>query len=210
VLFALALIVLSVLLRFHWYAELDSHAIDLLARVRSAGLVSAFGIVTTMGDVVPCLLIATGLAMVFFRVTGDLVRSLVLPTVVLIQVLVQVALGKIFHDLTLDSIRPDLVIGGVGPIPSGSVSRLFSIFLVASLLWSGYSAITASRLAIVGSLAVLVELVSRLYLGRHFLTDIVGGLLLGILLVVAAAWLLELLPRHSDEPVAKEQPETSS
>lgn len=198
VLCAAALVVLSLLLRLRGYAELDSHVLGSLAGVRAAGLVGLFGIVTTMGDVVPCLLIATGLAMVFFRVTGDWVRALILPVLVLVQVVIQILVGKLFHPLTLEVVRPDLVIGGVGPIPSGSVARLFSIFLVASMLWAAHSQVAARRLAMVGSLAVLVELVSRLYLGRHLITDIVGGLLLGILLVVAAGWCLELWRRRTD------------
>jgi membrane-associated phospholipid phosphatase len=68
-------------------------------------------------------------------------------------------------------------------------------------LWRRYDAIGARRLLDLGAVLVFVELVSRLYLGRHLLADIVGGFLLGIVLAVVGGWLLHLVePAAADEP----------
>jgi undecaprenyl-diphosphatase len=201
------LVVLCLLLRIEGYTAADAHIVKLLSETRSAGLVDAFTIITTMGDVVPCLMIATALGVVLYLASGDRVLPLLLPVVVLVEVALQFLFDKVFADPTVNAVRSDLVVGGAGPIPSGSTARLFAIFLVAGLLWAPYSTRAQSRLVATGSLVLLVEVVSRLFLGRHFVTDIVGGLLLGVLLVVGCGWLLHALTARA---TAVERPHAES
>lgn len=185
-----ALLLLAVLLRIRAFAELDAHMVATLAGSRSDGLVSVFTAVTTMGDVTPTLLIATALAMAWFLSTGEVRRPIVLPVIVIVELAVQLVIAKGLDVPTLAAIRPGVVIGGAGPIPSGSVARLFSVFLVAAFLWRSRSVSSSRRLVVIGCVLTLVELVSRLYLGRHFATDVAGGLLLGVLLSSGFAWVL--------------------
>ncbi|HWT32976.1 MAG TPA: phosphatase PAP2 family protein [Microbacterium sp.] len=92
--------------------------------------------------------------------------------------------------LDIAEVRPGLALGGAGPIPSGSISRLYVVFVLGAALWTRYSSRTAAGFLLTGQALLLIELTSRLYLGRHFLVDIAGGLLLGVLLLIGGGWLL--------------------
>lgn len=69
--------------------------------------------------------------------------------------------------------------------PSGHVA-------LTTALWGGFSRVFDSRL--IGRLApvaVLLMALSRMYLGRHFLGDVLGGVALGLVLLVAFTYLLK-------------------
>jgi membrane-associated phospholipid phosphatase len=64
-------------------------------------------------------------------------------------------------------------------LPSAHVSR-------ATAFWGGAAALLGSGpLAIFGALFVVAMALSRMYLGRHFLADVLGGVVLGLLVVLA-------------------------
>jgi len=64
--------------------------------------------------------------------------------------------------------------------PSGHVST-------ATTFWVGTSALLRSRtLGAIGAGVILLTAVSRVYLGRHFLADVAGGLVLGLSVVLAS------------------------
>jgi membrane-associated phospholipid phosphatase len=68
--------------------------------------------------------------------------------------------------------------------PSGHVSS-------AAAFWTGAAVLLASRgAAFAGALFVALTAMSRMYLGRHFLADVLGGLALGVLVAWAGYWLL--------------------
>jgi hypothetical protein len=184
-----SLLVLGGLWRTHGIAKADGRAVARLAGDRGSTLDSILSVVTTMGDLVPCFVIATVLAVLLYQ----RLRSwtvIVLPVIVLLQVAIQIAFTKAFKDNTIHDVAPHVVLGGYGAIPSGSVSRLLSIFLIAALLWQRYDPRGARRLVDYSLVLVVVELVTRLYLGRHLLGDIAGGLLLGVCLAVVFGWIL--------------------
>jgi len=186
------LIVLAVLLKSRQYADADAWLIRNLAETRSSGLVSVFTIVTTMGDVVPSLLIALGIGTWFYLTSRRTAVVLILPLLILIELIVQFGVSALSNDVTLSGLNSSLSIGAAGPLPSGSVARLFSVFVISSFLWPRTSRV-GRGLPAVGAIAVLIELTSRLYLGRHFVTDIAGGLVLGVLLVIIGIWSLRAI-----------------
>jgi membrane-associated phospholipid phosphatase len=68
--------------------------------------------------------------------------------------------------------------------PSGHVAA-------ATTFWLGAFLFVRSRaLAVVGAIAIVSTALARMYLGRHFLADVLGGLLIGLTVVAATHWAL--------------------
>lgn len=195
----LVLLALAFAWRVHAVAEIDANVVANLVGNRNAALDGIFTVVTTIGDVVPSFLLASLLAIAYYQQTGRF-RGFVLELLVLVQLLIQTAMTVLFNDITLTDLDPSIPLGGSGTIPSGSVSRLLSLFLVAATLWHSYSPRFERVLLSLAPLVVMTEIVSRLYLGRHLLADIAAGLLLGVILTVAFRWLLNRLAPREVEP----------
>lgn len=187
---------LAALYRIEAVADADGRAIKVLSQGRGEVLVQVCRVITTMGDAVPSLTVAGVLALWLLRVRGTGYWPMLLPVVVLAELLLQFGYAHLFDPLTLADVSPETVIDGSGSIPSGSVARLFSMFLVAAMIRhrSANPVEPPDWLPTVGSCLVLVELMTRLLLGRHLLADIVGGLLLGSLLALVAGLLIGLAP----------------
>jgi membrane-associated phospholipid phosphatase len=192
---AVSLLALGLLYRLRPVAVADAHVISYLSRDRGHVLDSIMLVVTTMGDVVPSFTIAGILALVVFRRTGRAVAWL-LPAVILVELLVQSAMLHAVNSYTVGRIYADLPLGGSDGIPSGSTARLLSVFVLAAMLLLPRSAKGAAVVLDIGLSLVFVEVVTRLYLGRHLLADIVGGLLLGLLLCVFFGWLMAEFDRR--------------
>lgn len=189
------LAILGALYKIHRIAEIDSRlAVELVAD-RSTALTQVMTIVTESGDVVPTFALSATLALVFYLRTNQ-IRAWLLPVVVFIQVVLQDGFLHVVHDWTLLEVSPGISIGGSDGIPSGAMSRLLAIFAVAAFMWRPKAPIVAQRLLMVGAVVVLVELITRIYLGRHLLADIAGGLLLGVMLATAFGWLLLIIDAH--------------
>jgi undecaprenyl-diphosphatase len=75
--------------------------------------------------------------------------------------------------------------------PSGHTMNAFVLYAaVALILWSVFGR-AAGTVAIIGAVALAIGVgISRIYLGFHFLTDVIGGLAAGTvwLLIVGAAF----------------------
>jgi membrane-associated phospholipid phosphatase len=193
------LLALALAWRVTAFAEVDADVVARLALGRNDSLNSFFLLITCIGDVVPCFLIASLLAVAYYQRTGRF-RGFILQVLILVQLLVQTAMTVTFHDITMTDLYFSVPLGGSGTIPSGSVSRLLSLFLVAATLWHSYSPRFERVLLSLAPLVVMTEIVSRLYLGRHLLADIAAGLLLGVILTVAFRWLLNRLAPREVEP----------
>lgn len=178
---AAALVVLALVWRIRRVADLDASVISLLAAKRNSVVTEVMTVVTTIGDPIPSFTIAAVLAVIVYLRGRHRVLPVLIPLAVVVELAAQILITNVFHDVTVAQLHPGLPLGGGGTIPSGSVARLFSIFLIAALLLGARSA-RAHGLVALGSALVTIQLVSRLYLGRHLLADILGGLLLGIIL----------------------------
>lgn len=178
--------VLCVLLRIHAYASLDAKIVDSLARERSDALTTIFKLVTTLGDLVPSLLLAFLVGMGLWltqRVSRRIVVAI--PTVVLIEIALQFLLIRLFRDPTIGQLEPHLSLGAAGAAPSGATARLLILSLFASRI-VGASGHIRRGPAVLAPSMVLIEVTSRLYLGRHFVTDIAAGLSTGVLVFLVA------------------------
>lgn len=181
-------------------ASPDGHLVARVSGSRGSALTNLMTYVTLLGDSVPSVLIATVLAVIIHRQGVHLYASAILPVVVVAELCVQLGMWKIFNDVTIRTLHPDVPLSGVGQLPSGSVARLLSIFLVAALLWYSYDARGSARIATLGGVLTLVQIVSRLELGRHLFADILAGIVLGLLLTLAVTFIVRVSPRATASP----------
>lgn len=123
------------------------------------------------------------------------------------------------HTLKLLAARTGPVPAGLGSFPSGGVARLISIYGLILYLVLRRLNLTRSKWAVGGwtilAAATYTESYSRLYLGKHWISDIFGGLVFGAILLavlIAATRMLDqpdpgphglaafALPEASDTP----------
>lgn len=187
------LLVLALLWRVEAIASADGSVVARMAQERGSTLTAIMSVVTTMGDVVPSFVISAVLALLIYLQGRHRLLAWVPPLLVLGSLAVQFSLGALFHDVTIAQVQASVPLGGTGTIPSGSVTRLLSVFLVAAVLWGAHNVRGAQRLAALGGSLAVVQALSRLYLGRHLLGDMVGGMLLGLILAICAAWFLRAM-----------------
>lgn len=92
---------------------------------------------------------------------------------------------------------------GMGSFPSGGVARIISVYgLIIYLLLRRFGK-TRSKIAIAAwtvlAAASYTEAYSRLYLGKHWISDVVGGVVLGVVLLyffIVAAQVLDRPDRN--------------
>jgi membrane-associated phospholipid phosphatase len=110
------------------------------------------------------------------------------------------------HTLKLLAARTGPVPAGLGSFPSGGVARLISIYGLILYLVLRRLNLTRSKWAVAGwtiiAAATYTESYSRLYLGKHWISDIFAGLVFGALLLAVLIVATQLLDRA--DPVAEE------
>lgn len=117
------------------------------------------------------------------------------------------------HTLKLLAHRTGPVPVDLGSYPSGGVARLISIYgLIIYLVLRRYG-LTRTKWGVAAwtvlAAATYTEAYSRLYLGKHWISDIVGGLVFGILLLavlIAATRLLDEPDRVAAPPGESRSP----
>jgi len=121
------------------------------------------------------------------------------------SVILDEALKLIFHRP-----RPQLSWAQVQPeysFPSGhsmnSLVFYLALAIIVGRLWSRRAGLIAAMLAI--GLAVLIG-TSRIYLGYHYFTDVVGGLFAGLAWLLLVSWVFDMgeLPREPSASVTSE------
>jgi membrane-associated phospholipid phosphatase len=112
------------------------------------------------------------------------------------------------HTLKLLAHRTSPVPDGVGAFPSGGCARIISvygliIYLVLRRLGKtrGKTAIAAWTLL---AAATFTEAYSRIYLGKHWISDVVGGLVFGVILLFVFIAAAQMLDRPDRDPEVTE------
>ncbi len=184
----LAMAAIAIALRVDAVAEADGRIVEKLAEARAPGLDDVFSLVTRMGDVIPSYTIAAALAIALMVSTRRLLTPWLLILVVVIEIALQFLLADhVFENVTIDVVEPMVPLDGAGSNPSGATARLFTLFLVAAAICRPDHQRAARAFLVAGAVITLVEVISRLYLGRHLILDIFGGLFLGLVLTISAA-----------------------
>lgn len=88
--------------------------------------------------------------------------------------------------------KNDLILGKkiqltTGSFPSGHTSNAFCTALLLSLVFNTPLVFTSLFFAIAGSVAM-----SRIFLGKHFILDVIGGAILGMTLTIIGVKIYEL------------------
>jgi membrane-associated phospholipid phosphatase len=196
----LGLVALGVLYQIRDVADLDGRFVEMLADARGEALVAAFRVITTMGDLAPTFTIAAVLAVVLMRGPEAGYWPLMLPALMLLELAVQFGFSEVFPILVMDEVFPDVPIDGSGAIPSGATARLMTLFVVACLIYQRSYPRKGMWISSLGFSLVVVEIATRMLLGRHFVGDIIGGIFLGILLCLFSAALMSLSRRPTTMP----------
>lgn len=172
----------------------DQPVQEAVVRSRQLALDQFFGVATHLGASSLVIPAAVAVAVSVWR------RCTALALSILVAVAVRPVLETGFK-LVVGRTRPDLaplIDLSTASFPSGHVFTAVAVWgllpFVAGVLGWG----RVARRAVLGVVAGVVVLVaaSRVYLGVHWLTDVVGGALIGLLFLVAVDVLLDRLHRR--------------
>ena len=156
---------------------------------RTTHLDALFHTFSRLGSTVPVLLVATAVGIAAWRRCRAVGVALIVAT--FSKPLVETVLKAV-----VDRDRPDLdrLVAGHGPsFPSGHVMAAMALWGMLPLVVSLY---TRRRDVWWGSVAVAVTIIggiaaSRVYLGVHWFSDVVGGLLAGAIFLVGVQAVFE-------------------
>ncbi len=134
----------------------------------------------------------------FFRRRG----LVVLAPAVLIMAAYEIE-HQLQHTLKLLADRKGPVPPDLGAFPSGGVARLVSTYGLIVYLILRHLGKTRSKLAValwtLLAAATYTESYSRLYLGKHWISDIFGGLVFGVILLLVLIVAAQMLDRSGGE-----------
>lgn len=174
---------------------LDDRLYPLAVNHQTQTLTSAMKILTQMGNrsTIKAVVIAAALLLALAYWRRWWLPLLVLATAYPAEKFLQSMLGKV-----VDRGHPPV---GLGTYPSGGVARLVVVYGIVWLLVLLRYPRIGSRIALAGwtllGIGAWVEGFSRFYLLKHWTTDIFGGWIFGILLLVVLAMLAAALAHTS-------------
>jgi undecaprenyl-diphosphatase len=163
---------------------------------RSAVADSVFRRISFFGSTKVVITLALVLAAIAWR------RCRAVGVVVLVA-LVSRPLLEFTIKATVGRDRPDLdrLVAGNGPsFPSGHVMAAVALWGLVPLVVALYSGDRRVWWASVGASSALIVAIgaSRTYLGVHWFSDVVGGLIIGVFFLLAMQWVL--VRRHRADP----------
>ena len=182
-------------------AKFDNNIFDFVSSLRSDTVTSYFRFFTKIGDVKGYLIIVALsiiLTIVFFKKWKY--------TIQIIIVLALASVSNLILKRVFERSRPDieqLVIAESLSYPSGhAMSAMafygFLIFLISRFKWNIVPKIALILLLIIVILSIGI---SRIYLGVHYPSDIVGGYIAGMIWVVFCVFIFNLIELFRSDPL---------
>lgn len=177
----------------------DEPVTRFLMDLRSPGLDGIVKALSTLGGLTIISLVAVLLLLLVWHECRSL--ALVLLAASLARPLLEWSLKAL-----IDRPRPDLdrIVPGNGPsFPSGHVMAAIAIWGLLPPVIAVVSGRRAAWWWSVGISAAVIVVVgfSRVYLGVHWMSDVIGALLLGCLYLLAVEWLLDW--HHRRQPCSQ-------
>ena len=179
---------------------LDQNALAAMVTIRTTSLDTAAAVVTDLGSFRVVAIVAAVVA-------GTLIwrtRNLLLPLTLLITVVEASSIALLIKEMVGRARPPVATLVGPpaldpsfpsGHTTSGSVVWVLSALLLASTLHQRW----AGRLVIVAGITIAVAVgLTRVYLGYHWATDVLGGWLLATAICTTAIYLAVRLRPHTD------------
>ncbi len=179
-----ALMALSVAVAAGWMGSLDAAVANAMVVVRSPFLTDVASSFTALGSE-PAVTVLVVIAALYCLAAGRarLVLALLwIPLTFLLSTLVKVLVHR------PRPVEALIVVPASYAFPSGHAAAASALFLTLALLATGVERRAGPRRLLIGAALLLALLVawSRVYLGVHYFSDVVGGLLLGSAGAVAA------------------------
>lgn len=196
VILATAFVVWSVAVAFGWLVPIDAAATNAMAAIRSPLLTDVADNFTSLGSA-PVVVVFTALAVAYFVVAGHPRMGLAMvwtPLAFLVCSLVKLVVHR---PRPVDAL---IIVPTTFSYPSGHSAAASALFLTLALLAAGTERRAGPRRVLIGggiALAILVAW-SRVYLGVHYFTDVIGGLLLGSAGALAATLVVRRTDRGSE------------
>lgn len=167
---------------------LDTWATPFLHSIASPGLNWLMAALTTMGSIlvmVPVFVVAAGALLLNRRYGAALFLSVASGGALVIDATMKLIFERPRPKLDYAAVLPDY------SFPSGhAMNGVVFYGTLALIVWSVFGRRVGMVAAVLAALLAVGMGVSRIYLGYHYLTDVVGGFLAGTvwLLVVGAAF----------------------
>jgi membrane-associated phospholipid phosphatase len=200
----IAFIILALFLFNAGVVAIDTAGAQFLVDHRIAALTNTMKAVTYLGDwevVVPFLVVAVYVAL---RHKNTLLKNQLFS--VIASALLYVVIIFFLKDL-FGKIRPpvmdQLASEASFSFPSGHVSGAMVIAGVSLLFTQYMQSAWQNRAVVFGSILVILVSFSRLYLGVHWLSDVLGSILLGMVWITITPLVIEALypQQNSGQPM---------
>jgi undecaprenyl-diphosphatase len=198
---------MAFLVQAHHILQFDSTIIAIVQGFESPILTAVMKFFTFIGSTVPVLVLALLVLFFLYRVLKHRSELILFIAMIIGTPILNQVLKWLFHRA-----RPDLHrligIGGYS-FPSGHAMSAFAVYgTLAFLLWRHIESRSGrSILIIISSLMILAIGISRIYLGVHYPSDVIGGYF------ASACWLafaIGFYQRYQDKHTKKSRLNTSN
>lgn len=171
----------------------DTRVMDFFISLRSPGLTDIVVFITNIGDIYGYLVLTTIAVVVFFWNYKSLKFSLQLIGIQLISILSNIALKRV-----IDRARPSeehLVVIKSLSYPSGHAMSAIAFYGFLIYLLFQVKMPKALRLVLIGVFIFMILAIglSRIYLGVHYPSDVVGGFIAGLIWVTFCITLFNII-----------------